>query len=197
MNRWKRCSTSRSGSEDNMGDLKRLSKFLALILRHKAEEFGISLDSSGFASFDAVWSQVQRRYPGQYSYKDLLLLLDSEGGKQRYELQQGRIRALYGHSTVEVVYEAAVPPEILYHGTTEQALNAIRREGLTSQNRQYVHLSTDTQRAEEVAGRHSRDTVILKIRALEAHNAGLEFYHPEPRHYLVKAVSPDYIDFPE
>lgn len=179
-----------------MADLKGLSKFLALMLRHKPEQFGLTLDVEGYADINAVWSQVQRRYPN-VTPKDFYLWLESEKGQLRYEVRENRVRARYGHSTVEVEYESVTPPEILYHGTTHDALASIRKEGLTSQKRQYVHLSTGTERAEEVAGRHGNAIVILKIHALNAHKAGFEFYHPEPRHYLVKRVPPEYIEFPE
>lgn len=178
-----------------MAEFKGLSKFLALMLRHKPEEFGLTLDAEGFADLNAVWMQVQRHYR-DVSIKEFSLWLESEKGQMRYEVEGSKVRARYGHSTIEVKYERVVPPEILYHGTTEAALGSIRSEGLTAQKRQYVHLSVETERATNVAGRHRSKIVLLKIRALDAHDAGLEFYHPEPKHYLVKSVPPDYIDFP-
>ncbi|MDX1991703.1 MAG: RNA 2'-phosphotransferase [bacterium] len=181
-----------------MANLTRLSKFLSLMLRHKAVEFGLSLDSEGFTTLDSVWQQIQKRYPDQYTMQDLNTLLEkSPDGKQRFEVIQGRIRALYGHSSVpEIEYPAVEPPEILYHGTTPQALASIREHGLNSQQRQYVHLSTDTERASTVAGRRGKP-VLLVIRAKAAHAAGLIFHHPEPKHYLVKAIPPEFIEFPE
>ncbi|MEQ8675815.1 MAG: RNA 2'-phosphotransferase [Aggregatilineales bacterium] len=181
-----------------MADLVRLSKFMSLMLRHKAADFGLSLDENGFTDIDTVWEQITLKYGTQYTRADLdALLSQTEAGKQRYERVGTRIRALYGHSGVrEIKYEAVQPPEILYHGTTPEALKSIREEGLTAQQRQYVHLSTHTERAVNVAGRHGK-AIILNVRAKDAHDAGLEFYHPEPQHYLVKAVPIAFIDFPE
>ena len=142
--------------------------------------------------------QITLKYGTQYTRADLeALLSQTEAGKQRYEQVGTLIRALYGHSAVrEITYEAVEPPDILYHGTTPEALKSIREEGLSAQQRQYVHLSTQTEQAINVAGRHGKAT-ILTVRAKEAHDAGLEFYHPEPQHYLAKAVPPKFIDFPE
>lgn len=181
-----------------MPDEKQLSKFLSLILRHKAEEFGLTLDSEGFSDLDAVWEQIQKKYGKRYTPADLdSLLTNVEGGKQRFERRDNLIRALYGHSAVtEIEYEAVTPPNILYHGTPTTALNSIRKHGLIPQKRQYVHLSTNTARASDVAGRHGKP-VLLRVKALEAHDAGLIFYRPEPQHYLIKAVPPEYILFPE
>jgi len=50
--------------------------------------------------------------------------------KQRHEIQDGRIRAIYGHSLpgrVELV--PATPPVELFHGTSPTAAEMIRVEG--------------------------------------------------------------------
>jgi len=181
-----------------MADLVRLSKFLAVMLRHEAEKFGLELDEEGFTDTDAVWAQVNKRYPSQYAYSDLLQVVSGDqDGKKRYEIQGRRIRAMFGHSSVrEIIYPPAVPPDILYHGTTSQAVDFIKREGLKSRGRQYVHLAINTKRAGKVAQRHKGKPVILSIRAADAHRAGIVFYHPEPEHYLADFIPPQYIDFP-
>jgi putative RNA 2'-phosphotransferase len=181
-----------------MSDLVRLSKFLAILLRHKADQFGLTLDSEGFTDTDAVWEHVTKRYGDQFTDNDLLEVVKGDKtGKKRYEIQGRKIRALFGHSEVpRVTYPPAVPPEHLYHGTTKAALPIIQREGLKSLSRQYVHFTTNRAHADRVAGRHSRDTVILTIRAADAHHAGIVFYHPEQEHYLADAIPPEFIDFP-
>ena len=176
-----------------MTDLVKLSKFLSLILRHKPKNFGLVMDSEGFTDLEVVWERICKRHGNRYSRDDLQQLLEEHpAGKQRFEAKDGRIRARYGHSVVEVQYPSVEPPEILYHGTTPQALQTIRKQGLTSQKRQFVHLSTSTKRATNVASRHGQP-ITLKIRALAAHNAGHIFHHPEPQHYLVKSLPPDFI----
>jgi putative RNA 2'-phosphotransferase len=181
-----------------MSDLVRLSKFLAVLLRHDAKRYGLTLDEEGFTDTDAVWAQVHQRFPGKYSYADLLqVVAGDQHGKKRYEIQGQTIRALYGHSRVRKIhYAPAVPPDLLYHGTARAALEAIRREGLQSLRRQYVHFTINLQEAVRVAHRHSADTVILTVRAGDAHRAGVIFYHPEEEHYLASAVPPEFIEFP-
>jgi putative RNA 2'-phosphotransferase len=181
-----------------MADLVRLSKFLAVMLRHEPEQFGLTLDEEGFANTDAVWAQVGRRYPGQYSYADLLKVVEGDqDGKKRYEIRGRRIRAMYGHSEPRVIYPPAEPPDTLYHGTTREALASIRQHGLQSRGRQYVHLTTTTRRATTVAGRHRGSPVILVVRSGDAARAGVRFYHPEAEHYLADAVPPEFIEFPD
>jgi putative RNA 2'-phosphotransferase len=181
-----------------MADLVRLSKFLAVLLRHKAERYGLLLDEEGFTDTDAVWAQVNRRFPGQYRYDDLLKVVEGDRhGKKRYEIKGRKIRALFGHSQVShVSYPPAEPPELLYHGTTLAALGQIRQDGLQALSRQYVHFTSNRDHALRVAQRHSADTVILTVRAGDAHRAGVVFHHPETEHYLAAAVPPEFIEFP-
>jgi putative RNA 2'-phosphotransferase len=105
---------------------------------------------------------------------------------------------MYGHSKVrDIEYVPAVPPEILYHGTNARAVQSIREEGLSAQNRQYVHLTTNINNATNVASRRTDTPIMLKIRAKEAHNAGLVFHHAEREHFLARTIPPEYIDFPD
>lgn len=182
-----------------MTDLTRLSKFVSTILRHRAGDFGVELDEHGFTDYARLRELVQSKSHNQYTDADWnAIVAEGTDGKHRFEVVNGRIRALYGHSRVTpVVYDPVTPPAILYHGTTPQAVKVIHREGLRSMKRQYVHLSANTERATSVARRRTASEVLLVIRAAEAHLAGIKFYCPEPEHYLSKSIPPTYIEFPE
>ncbi len=169
-----------------------------MVLRHRADKFGIQLDAEGFADVGAVFEVVDNRYNGAYTYDDLITVATHPGsdGKLRFELKGMRIRARYGHSRVAAVtYPPATPPDVLFHGTTQGALGLIRTDGLKAMSRQYVHLSTTESRATTVAARRGRP-VILVIRAADAAEAGTVFYHPEDEHYLAEHIPPEFIDFP-
>jgi putative RNA 2'-phosphotransferase len=177
-------------------ELKRLSKLLAVMLRHAPQDFGLTPDAEGFVSVADLWTQVDQRGGGRYTYEDLLAVVEGvSSDKKRFEIRGEHIRALYGHSAVEVIYDPAVPPETLYHGTTEQALGLIAQHGLTAQSRQYVHVTTNRQLAASVGARHEGKTIILSIRAAQAHAAGIVFFHPEAEHYLAERIPPEFIDF--
>lgn len=182
-----------------MADRRRLSKFLSLILRHRAQDFGLTLDLQGFAEFDAVRAVVNQRSTEAYSEEDWQAVLDGlTDGKKRFEVVDGKIRALYGHSKVgPVEYPPVEPPAILYHGTNSQALESIRRQGLQAMKRQYVHLSRTVERAIKVGSRRTEQVILLEIRASEAYRSGITFYNPEPEHFLAKAIPADFIDIPE
>lgn len=179
-------------------DLKRLSKLLAVVLRHSPEDFGIELDEQGFAPLDDVWTVIHGKYGKRFELSDLEAITSGdEPGKKRYEIVGEQIRAMYGHSKPKVIYPACEPPEILYHGTNSKAIKAICETGLISLGRQYVHMTSNLDNATVVARRKTRKPHILLIRAEEAYQAGIIFHQPENEHYLSKTIPPQFIDFPE
>jgi putative RNA 2'-phosphotransferase len=180
-----------------MANTNQLSKLLALVLRHKADEFILQLDEHGFVEIDQVWKIIEERYGKKFKYSDLEIIVDGDKhGKKRYEIIDGRIRAMFGHSDVrEITYPIATPPQYLYHGTSQEAIDSIKATGLQAQSRQYVHFTTNFDNAKRVAYRHSKNTIILQIYALDAHNDGIVFHQPEAEHYLCKHIAPKYIDF--
>jgi putative RNA 2'-phosphotransferase len=179
----------------------RLSKFLALILRHQPERFGLVLDEEGWAPLSEV-IEILRGLPNfrWATRADVMEIVEkgSGDGKRRFEVDGDRIRARYGHSIAQRVrYTPCTPPVRLYHGTSPEALPAIRQEGLRPMGRQYVHLSLDPETAARVGSRHTSHPVILTVRAAEAHAAGIEFYQAEESVYLTRRVPPAFLEFPE
>lgn len=179
-------------------DLTRLSKFLSVVLRHSPEDFDIELDEQGYASLDTIWAVIQGKYGKQFDMSDLeTVVTGDQRGKKRYEIVGKQIRAMYGHSKPKVIYPACEPPEMLYHGTNSEAAKAIRKEGLRSLGRQYVHMTSNLNNALVVAKRRTQNPVTLLIQAQDAYQAGIVFHHAETEHYLAKAIPAQFIVFPE
>ncbi|MCS7283844.1 MAG: RNA 2'-phosphotransferase [Anaerolineae bacterium] len=179
----------------------KLSKFLALILRHQPERFGLHLDEEGWASLPEVLEILQGLPNFRWATRaDVLEIVERGSGdeKRRFEIAGDRIRARYGH-TVPLAprYPPCQPPPILYHGTSSHALNHIRREGLRPMRRQYVHLSADPETAVRVGARHTPKPVVLTVRAAEAATAGVLFYRADEGTYLSGPIPPQFLEFPE
>jgi len=118
----------------------------------------------------------------------------AQSEKQRFEVREGRIRALYGHSTPEKMErKESAPPLLLYHGTTPQAIHTIRRSGLKPMKRQYVHLSVDVETARQVALRRTNRPIVLKIVALDAYQHGINFYLGNDMIWLSDPIPPQFI----
>ncbi len=139
-----------------------LSKFISLILRHKPEEIGITLDRYGWADTTGLIEGINAK--GYMIDTETLERIVREDSKQRYSFSPDRkkIRANQGHSiSVEVEMPVTVPPEKLYHGTAERFLESIKENGIKKMNRLYVHLSGDIETAFKVGSRHGKPVVLV------------------------------------
>lgn len=174
-----------------MENQRRTSKFIALILRHRPEEIGITLDRHG-------WASVARLLEGVGISMEELEEIVASDEKQRYRFNEDKtlIRANQGHSVpVDLELEAREPPGVLYHGTVGRFLPSIREKGLQPQGRQYVHLSKDVKTAANVGQRRGKP-LILQVAAGRMHGDGYAFFLSENGVWLTKAVPARYIKFP-
>lgn len=175
-------------------DLKRISKFLSLVLRHKPWLYELELDTEGWISVETLLAAMRSRRAWENLDMATLEQAVLENDKQRFELRAGRIRARYGHSLPgRLTREPGQPPERLYHGTPRAVLPLILREGLRPMSRQYVHLSVSLDIAWEVAYRKDADPLMLEIRALEAQRTGLPFYMGNEFVWLADAIPPAFL----
>lgn len=158
-------------------DVVALSKIVSFALRHKPEEYGLVLDQNGWADIDDLLFSIHKKHP-QYaliSHKDLASMISSDT-KKRHELNERKIRALYGHTIKNIIKKNSTePPCVLYHGTSSKNVDLIKKEGLKKMERQYVHLSSDPIQAVRVAARKTKTPVLLTIRAKDAFLRGVEF----------------------
>lgn len=154
----------------------KLSRFLSLILRHKPEEIGLTLDNQGYLSVDELIEGINNT--GRVIDKRILDEILSSDNKQRYSYDSTgtKIRANQGHSIeVDVGLLEKTPPATLYHGTSGKHIDDIMKHGLNKMTRTYVHLSEDYDTAVNVGSRRGAP-VILKIDTAKMNEAGHEFY---------------------
>lgn len=169
------------------------SKFISLILRHKPEVIGITLDEHGWANVDDLIAGVSKTHPLDRATLEQIVAEDS---KQRYSFNEDGtlIRANQGHSIpVDVELPEAVPPEVLWHGTGEKYVKSIDREGLIPKSRLYVHLSGDIETAKVVGARHGKP-VIYKVLSGKMHEDGVVFYRSLNGVWLTKRVETKYLE---
>jgi putative RNA 2'-phosphotransferase len=97
------------------------------------------------------------------SYKQLTKIVEKDN-KNRFGLKDGYIRANQGHSLkVDLNLEKKTPPAVLYHGTVEEFIPSIKKDGLQKMKRHAVHLYSDLDVAKQVASRRKSKSVILEI----------------------------------
>ena len=175
-----------------MGNLIKTSRFISLILRHKPETIGITLDEHGWANVEELIAGVNKKYPIDMQIIEKIV---DEDDKNRYSFNEDKtmIRANQGHSiAVDVELKKLNPPDILYHGTGEKYVESIEKQGLIRKNRLYVHLSNDIETAEKVGKRHGKP-VIYEINCKKMVENGIEFLKSENNVWLVESVPVKYL----
>lgn len=173
--------------------LKDTSKFMSLILRHKPEAIGISLDEHGWANVDELIAGIAKT---QDFNMDILEEIVREDEKQRYSFNEDKtlIRANQGHSIpVDVELEVLEPPAELWHGTGEKYVASIDEQGLIPKSRLYVHLSKDKDTAVKVGKRHG-NPVLYIVKAGEMYRDGYQFYLSKNGVWLTKQVPVKYLE---
>ena len=176
-----------------MANYRDLSKFISLILRHKPEVIGISLDDHGWANVDELLAGIRRTRPIDTEMLEEIVRTDE---KQRYTFNEdhARIRANQGHSIqVDVELEEKEPPEYLFHGTGRKYVESIDQTGLIPKSRLYVHLSGDQETAIKVGKRHG-EPIVYQVAAgamaIDVH----KFWRSANDVWLTKRVPPEYLE---
>jgi len=172
----------------------RLSRRLSLVLRHRPETAGLTLDPNGWVPVADLLAALR------ISRADLDVVVENND-KSRFAIVAGadgveRIRANQGHSRrvrVDLDLPAARPPAVLFHGTPRGNLAPILREGLRPRSRQHVHLSPDVATALVVGRRRSSDVVVLEVEAAAMAEAGHVFHRSENGVWLTAGVPSAYL----
>ncbi|SFQ36018.1 putative RNA 2'-phosphotransferase [Amycolatopsis arida] len=173
--------------------LVRASKRISRHLRHAPHEIGLELEPGGWVAVDDLLAALARH--GVRLTRAELDEVVAGNDKRRfgYDETGRRIRANQGHTVrVELDLPVATPPDVLYHGTVEHVLDAIRREGLRPMRRHDVHLSTSPDTATAVGARRGRP-VVLTVDAHAMHAAGHRFRVSANGVWLVPHVPPRFL----
>lgn len=173
--------------------LEEISKFIALILRHKPETIGITLDEHGWAKVDELIDGISKTYVFNMEMLEEIVRTDKKG---RYSFSEDKtlIRANQGHSiNVDVELEEKEPPEFLWHGTGKKFVSGIDTEGLIPKSRLYVHLSKDEDTALQVGARHGKP-VLYRVLSGKMYKDGYVFYLSQNGVWLTKKVPLEYLE---
>lgn len=159
-------------------EIKRTSKFLSLLLRHRPETIGLELDRNGWAAVDELIRLANAHDSRNALDRELIEQVVATNNKKRFVISDDgqRIRANQGHSVeIDMEFEAVTPLSELFHGTATRFLDSIMETGLEKRSRQYVHMSADSTTAIDVGGRHGKP-IVLVVDAAAMAAAGHEFY---------------------
>ena len=174
--------------------LQSTSKFISLILRHRPESIGITLDEHGWANVQEMIDGINKSGRHRLDMETLEEIVRTDE-KQRYSFNEDHtlIRANQGHSIpVDVELEEKIPPDVLWHGTGEKYVSSIDAQGLIPKGRLYVHLSSDMETARKVGSRHGKP-VIYEIDCRGMSGDGYRFFLSANQVWLTKEVPARYL----
>lgn len=166
---------------------------MSLVLRHKPEEIGLQLDENGWANVQELITKMS--HAGTPVDVEMIKMIVATNDKKRFTFNQDEtmIRANQGHSiAVDVELKAALPPDVLYHGTATRFAESILQAGLSKQQRQHVHLSGLKETAINVGSRHGKP-LVFEVDAKAMSEAGFIFYLSENGVWLTDHVPVTYL----
>ena len=176
-----------------------VSVYLSLLLRHKPDAIGLSMDSRGWVLVEELLEKINNG--GKYTLTEEALqeiVATDNKGRYRFSEDGTKIKACQGHSIPWVEPELTIlpPPEYLYHGTTETAYEKIKGSGgISRMKRHAVHMTAYEERAWQSACRHHMQTpLVLKINAAKMAQDGYEFGCSDNEVWCIEAVPCQYID---
>jgi putative RNA 2'-phosphotransferase len=176
-------------------NIKKTSKFLSFVLRHKPETIGLNLDENGWVETQELLEKLAKNNKKIDLQSLEEVVANNDKKRFAFNADKTKIRASQGHSIeVNLGYTAIEPPEALFHGTATRFLDSIQEQGLLKGNRHQVHLSKDMGTATNVGSRHGK-VVVMKVKALEMHKAGFEFFVSENQVWLTDHVPVEFLEF--
>ncbi len=175
--------------------LKKISKYLSFLLRHKPDSIGLKLDNQGWASIDEL---IELTTDIKLS-REIIEIVVETNDKQRFSISDTgtKIKANQGHSiTIDLNLAPTEPPAHLYHGTASRFLESILEKGITKQQRHHVHLTESLAVAKAVGSRYGKP-VILCIDSQAMVKDGFDFFKTTNNVWLVDEVLPAYLKISE
>ena len=179
----------------NSFQIEQITRSLAYMLRHKPEEFDLELDRFGAAEVSEVVQALNERLGEPIEEEDLMDAVHS-GDRLRYDIKDGRIRALYGHSIQVDPGESCKPPELLYVGLGSRDADRAERYGLRAGRRAFLHLARAHEDALETGRFQARSYTVVTVYALDAWEQGINFYDRGTL-YLADPIPTDFLEVGE
>ena len=180
---------------------KDVQRLITTALRHKPELLGLHIDKSGYCSVEELVSSLRR-----IGHKTDKNYIEDVGKNERFSFNADhtRIRADYGNSLglelSDMYFDSKTPPDILYHGTSLDALEGIKEKGIIrfaygkNKPRDHIFLTESIAVAKKKGARHGR-SVTLPIDSYRMHQDGYLFYHAKLDIWLTDHVPSEYILF--
>ncbi|KAJ8322584.1 tRNA 2'-phosphotransferase [Batrachochytrium dendrobatidis] len=186
---------SHSRTSKNDSEEVRISKALSYLLRHGAEKERLVIESDGFVKLKDILSRKQ--FSGQ-TLESIQHLVESNA-KQRFALRQDpttlqwSIRANQGHSInvnveMRTVRDSSEIP-LVVHGTYQQHLALILKQGLRSMSRKHIHFAAGLPEHQDItSGMRNNCNILIYVNTEKAMKDGIVFVQSANNVILTEGV---------
>jgi putative RNA 2'-phosphotransferase len=114
--------------------------------------------------------------------------------KGRYQFEDGKVRATYGHSKeIDLDLPTEGIPDVLYYPTTEEECHLLLEAGLRPSDRKMVHLSATYEAAMEAGRVRTQNPVILEVDVKAARAGGTVVMKAGKTVYTTKEIAGEFV----
>lgn len=173
-----------------------LAKKIAKVIRHEPEKLDIQLDDEGWVQVHALQDGFARLTPYEVSFEDIVhAVTDTNRGRFEYDEDAECVRALKGHTTSQVSYKVAEPPDDgVYLAISMRHMTAIEEHGILPVRRRYTQVFPAFMDAvKDGKRRRIKHMCIVLIKSHQAYHDGTLFYEHDDQWYI-EEVDPAHID---
>ena len=185
-------------NSSHQNDVK-FSRSLSWILRHGAPSLGLNLTPDAYLKLDDVLRLCNLKCSQSYTTEDVIRIVQNNN-KQRFRLKETDgvfwIRANQGHSIKDIqadlllrpltTEEMSDPFLLIIHGTTKNAWENIKNEGLSRRERNHIHFATGLPRnlmensgTSPISGMRSSSEILIYVNGLKCAKDGIKFYQSD------------------
>lgn len=179
----------------NDEEVDQLGRIMAGVLRHFPERFTLTMDSHGWIEVRSIVDAVRaRRNQFHWLRPHHIKALAATDPKGRYQCENERVRATYGHS-IELDLDLPTDniPNELYYPATEEEVGIILETGLKPSDRKHVHLSLTPDNATDAGAHRTEKPVILRINAEGAIRSGIVIKRAGKTVFITKEIPAEYL----
>ncbi len=168
---------------------------MAGVLRHFPERYGLEMGARGWVDLRDFLTAVQiRNKRFKFLRPHHAIGLIETDPKGRYQYQDGKIRATYGHSRdVDLDLPTEGIPDVLFYPTTAEETHLLLEAGLRPSDRKMVHLSSTYEAAMEAGRVRTQSPVILEIDVRGAREGGAVVMKAGKTVYTTKEIAGEFL----
>jgi putative RNA 2'-phosphotransferase len=173
---------------DQKKEIKKHSKFLAYILGHRPDEFGLVPDPNGFVKtrdfLKAITEESNWKFFRQSNIDQILITLTDPP----IEMVGNAIRSKNRTHLQERIFSEH-PPKILYTAIRQRAYPASMEKGIRPMGREHVILSSQKEMAQRIGKRIDNQPTILTVNTSAAIQNGSLFFQFGDSLFLSKSIA--------